>query len=121
MLGDDVIGYWLELRGSGIFIVAINKIYYYLIYYNYSPAGWDNLKKISILYENMHACKADDYYSDIIAQPPSRKTVSNRETEVQTEDEQLIKQQLKMWVEEYTVDTNSNQTAKIMPEATTIH
>lgn len=59
------------------------------------PAGWDNQKKISILYENMHACKSDDFYSDIIAQPPSRKTVSNREAEVVTEDEQafLIRQQ----------------------------
>lgn len=60
-----------------------------------SPAGWDNLKKISILYENMHSCKPDDYYTDIIAQPPSRKTVSNREVEVHTEDEQqfLARQQ----------------------------
>ncbi|XP_035919623.1 cytoplasmic dynein 1 light intermediate chain 2 [Anopheles stephensi] len=59
------------------------------------PAGWDNMKKISILYENMQSCKPDDYYNDIIAQPPSRKTVSNRESEIQTEDEQsfLARQQ----------------------------
>ncbi|CAD7091381.1 unnamed protein product [Hermetia illucens] len=59
------------------------------------PAGWDNLKKISILYENMHSCKAEDYYTDVIVPPPTRKTVSNREIEVQTEDEQtfLIRQQ----------------------------
>lgn len=38
----------------------------------------------------MHACKADDEYTDIIAQPPSRKTVSNREVEVVTEDEQVF-------------------------------
>lgn len=38
----------------------------------------------------MHACKPDDFYSDIIAQPPSRKTVSNREVEVVTEDEQAF-------------------------------
>ncbi|XP_055843436.1 cytoplasmic dynein 1 light intermediate chain 1 [Episyrphus balteatus] len=56
------------------------------------PAGWDNLKKISILYENMHSCKAEDYYTDIIIAPPSRKTVSNREAEVQTEDEQTFLQ-----------------------------
>ncbi|XP_052867842.1 cytoplasmic dynein 1 light intermediate chain 2 [Anopheles cruzii] len=54
------------------------------------PAGWDNTKKISILYENMQSCKPDDYYNDIIAQPPSRKTVSNREIEIQTEDEQAF-------------------------------
>uniref|UniRef100_A0A336M2P4 Dynein light intermediate chain n=1 Tax=Culicoides sonorensis TaxID=179676 RepID=A0A336M2P4_CULSO len=59
------------------------------------PAGWDNMKKISILYENMQSCKPEDPYSEIIATPPSRKTVSNREIEVQTEDEQafLAKQQ----------------------------
>lgn len=56
----------------------------------FRPAGWDNQKKISILYENMHACKPEDYYNDIIAQPPSRKAVSNREVEVQTEDEQTF-------------------------------
>lgn len=38
----------------------------------------------------MHSCKPDDYYTDIIAQPPSRKTVSSREVEVQTEDEQAF-------------------------------
>lgn len=38
----------------------------------------------------MHACKPEDEYNEIIAQPPSRKTVSNREVEVQTEDEQAF-------------------------------
>lgn len=38
----------------------------------------------------MHASKPDDFYGDIIAQPPSRKTVSNREVEVVTEDEQAF-------------------------------
>lgn len=56
----------------------------------YSPAGWDNQKKISILYENMHSIKPDESYSETIAQPPSRKTVSNREIEVVTEDEQTF-------------------------------
>lgn len=59
------------------------------------PAGWDSLKKISILYENMQTCRAEDFYTDIISPPPSRKDVSNREMEVQAEDEQafLIRQQ----------------------------
>lgn len=38
----------------------------------------------------MHTTRPDDFYSDIIAQPPSRKTVSNREIEVVTEDEQIF-------------------------------
>ncbi|KAJ8953663.1 hypothetical protein NQ314_007270, partial [Rhamnusium bicolor] len=53
------------------------------------PAGWDNMKKISILYENMHSCKPDDYYRDVIVQPATRKTV-NRETEILAEDEQAF-------------------------------
>lgn len=52
------------------------------------PGGWDNMKKISILYENIQSCKPDDYYNDIIAAPPSRKNNSSRENEIQTEDEQ---------------------------------
>lgn len=47
------------------------------------------MKKISILYENMHTCKPDDYYRDIIVQPVTRKTIS-RETEVLAEDEQVF-------------------------------
>ncbi|XP_044752287.1 cytoplasmic dynein 1 light intermediate chain 2 isoform X1 [Coccinella septempunctata] len=53
------------------------------------PAGWDNMKKISILYENMHSCKPEDYYRDIIVQPIARKTIS-RETELLAEDEQAF-------------------------------
>lgn len=76
------------------------------------------MKKISILYENMHSCKPDDYYRDIIAQPIMRKVryflfeilylykkgelictynkylifqaVSSRENEVIAEDEQAF-------------------------------
>ena len=45
----------------------------------------------------MQSCRSDDNFNDIIAQPPSRKTVSNREVEVQTEDEQIfLARQLQM-------------------------
>lgn len=53
------------------------------------PSGWDNMKKIAILYENMQTCKPDDYYRDIIAQPATKKTVG-KETEVLAEDEQAF-------------------------------
>ena len=33
------------------------------------PAGWDNDKKISILYENLHSVRPDQYYTDVIARP----------------------------------------------------
>ncbi|VVC93184.1 unnamed protein product [Leptidea sinapis] len=50
------------------------------------PAGWDSLKKICILYENMQTCKPDDYYRDVIVQPASRKA------EITAEDEQTFLQ-----------------------------
>merc|ERR1739838_813278 len=53
------------------------------------PAGWDNEKKIAILYENMHTMSPDDYYTDIIVPQVVRKAVA-REVEVQAEDEQAF-------------------------------
>ncbi|XP_075212905.1 dynein light intermediate chain [Lycorma delicatula] len=53
------------------------------------PSGWDSMKKISILYENMQSMKPDDYYRDVIAPPVTRKTVA-RETEIQAEEEQAF-------------------------------
>lgn len=60
------------------------------------PAGWDNEKKIAILYENMHSMRPDQYYTDVIARPMVRKAgSSNRDVEVTAEDEQqfLLRQQ----------------------------
>ncbi|XP_045511723.1 cytoplasmic dynein 1 light intermediate chain 2 [Colias croceus] len=56
------------------------------------PAGWDSMKKISILYENMQTCKPDDYYRDVIVQPASRKSGGHREAEITSEDEQTFLQ-----------------------------
>lgn len=47
------------------------------------------MKKVSILHENMHSCKPDDYYRDVIVQPVTRKAI-NRETEIVAEDEQAF-------------------------------
>lgn len=33
---------------------------------HYRPSGWDNEKKIAILYENIQSFSPDDNYSDII-------------------------------------------------------
>jgi len=55
------------------------------------PAGWDNDKKIAILYENMHSVRPDQYYTDVIARPMTgigRKPQAGREVEVVAEDEQ---------------------------------
>lgn len=53
------------------------------------PAGWDNMKKIAILHENLYTCSPNDYYREIIVQPVTRKTI-NRETEILAEDEQVF-------------------------------
>ncbi|CAG5121719.1 unnamed protein product, partial [Candidula unifasciata] len=37
------------------------------------PFGWDNEKKISILYDNMTTMKPDDPFEDVITKPSSRK------------------------------------------------
>ncbi len=39
----------------------------------FSPCGWDNEKKISILYENMTSMKPEDLYEDVIVKPVVRK------------------------------------------------
>lgn len=39
------------------------------------PAGWDNMKKISILHENLQSMKASDYYRDVIVQPVINRKV----------------------------------------------
>lgn len=60
------------------------------------PAGWDNEKKVAILYENMHSVNPDHYYTDVIARPMIRKVgASARDLEVVAEDEQqfLLRQQ----------------------------
>ncbi|XP_059156070.1 cytoplasmic dynein 1 light intermediate chain 2-like isoform X2 [Physella acuta] len=58
------------------------------------PSGWDNEKKISILYENMTTMKPDDSFEDVIIKPSTRKVVQ-RDAEIVAEDEQvfLMKQQ----------------------------
>ncbi|XP_044149270.1 cytoplasmic dynein 1 light intermediate chain 1 isoform X2 [Bufo gargarizans] len=57
------------------------------------PAGWDNDKKIGILYENLQTLKPDDTFEDVITKPPVRKFV--HEKEILAEDDQvfLTKQQ----------------------------
>ncbi|XP_076623604.1 dynein light intermediate chain isoform X1 [Colletes latitarsis] len=59
------------------------------------PAGWDNMKKISILHENLQSMKPDDYYRDVIVQPQTNRKCVTREVEIQAEEEQafLAKQQ----------------------------
>ena len=52
----------------------------HLISFRHSPAGWDNEKKVAILYENMHSVNPDHYYTDVIARPMIRKVNQEKET-----------------------------------------
>ncbi|KAL8575944.1 hypothetical protein ACOMHN_027342 [Nucella lapillus] len=53
------------------------------------PSGWDNEKKISILYENMSSVKSDDTLEEVIVKPILRKPVQ-RDAEVVAEDQQMF-------------------------------
>ena len=39
----------------------------------FRPAGWDNDKKISILYENMQSIDPEEYYTAVISRPAIKK------------------------------------------------
>jgi hypothetical protein len=45
----------------------------YLLFLNSRPSGWDSMKKISIVCENLQSMKPDDYYRNVIAPPVTRK------------------------------------------------
>uniref|UniRef100_A0A8D0G0N6 Dynein light intermediate chain n=1 Tax=Sphenodon punctatus TaxID=8508 RepID=A0A8D0G0N6_SPHPU len=57
------------------------------------PAGWDNEKKIAILYENFTTVKPEDVYEDFIVKPPVRKLVHDKELAAEDEQVFLMKQQ----------------------------
>ncbi|XP_050425975.1 cytoplasmic dynein 1 light intermediate chain 2 [Adelges cooleyi] len=51
------------------------------------PSGWDSMKKISILYDNMQSMRPDEFYNSVISKVVTRKTFT-KDHEVQAEDEQ---------------------------------
>ncbi|XP_041963273.1 cytoplasmic dynein 1 light intermediate chain 1-like isoform X2 [Alosa sapidissima] len=52
------------------------------------PSGWDNEKKIAILYENFQSLKMNDNFEDVIVNPPLGKFV--HEKELGAEDDQVF-------------------------------
>lgn len=54
-----------------IFTCVIKGFYFSL----FRPSGWDNIKKISILYENLVSMKHDDYYRNVISPPVTARKV----------------------------------------------
>uniref|UniRef100_A0A667X0T7 Dynein light intermediate chain n=1 Tax=Myripristis murdjan TaxID=586833 RepID=A0A667X0T7_9TELE len=57
------------------------------------PSGWDNEKKIAILYENFTTVTPEDPFEDLIIQPPVRKLVHDKEISAEDEQVFLMKQQ----------------------------
>ncbi|XP_074603088.1 dynein light intermediate chain [Brevipalpus obovatus] len=53
------------------------------------PPGWDNDKKIAILYENIQSCSPDANYSDIITKPENRQPLS-KDVELTAEEDQVF-------------------------------
>lgn len=42
-------------------------------FFCYRPAGWDSMKKISILYDNMQTIRPDEFYNSVITKVNTRK------------------------------------------------
>lgn len=53
------------------------------------PAGWDSMKKISILYDNMQTIRPDEFYNSVITKVNTRKAFA-KDHEIQAEDEQVF-------------------------------
>lgn len=51
------------------------------------PSGWDSLKKIEVLYENMQKINPESHYSDAIPYPYEKQ---HKEHELQDEEEQAF-------------------------------
>jgi len=51
------------------------------------PSGWDSLKKIEVLYENMQKINPESHYSDTIPYPYEKQ---HKEHELQDEEEQAF-------------------------------
>ena len=58
------------------------KYFIYFATFFYRPSGWDNEKKISILYESMSSMKPDDNFDDVISKPPMRKVSTSSESKL---------------------------------------
>ena len=74
-----MISYDIPTIGGIYFLFKLHYLFNaHLISFRHSPAGWDNEKKVAILYENMHSVNPDHYYTDVIARPMIRKVNKER-------------------------------------------
>lgn len=84
------------------------------------PSGWDNDKKIEILYENIQniqSFKPDDNYNDVIKKPLSRK-VNQKENEINCEDDQIFLLKIQSMLNQNVPSTPQNAIYKTFDKRT---
>lgn len=72
----------------------------------FRPSGWDNEKKIAILYENIQSFSPDDDFSEVI-KVPSNVNLATKEPEIVAEDDQIFLVKLRTQLNQQ-VPTNSS-------------
>lgn len=78
------------------------------------PSGWDNDKKISILYENIQSVSPDDDYSSVIVKPAQMNPIGS-ESEVTAEDDQVFLTKMQGQLNQTIPSTGSPQTPSFRP------
>jgi len=70
----------MNLIINKILLLYINYVFIFINFHNmqclvlcFRPAGWDSMKKISILYDNMQTIRPDEFYNSIITKVNTRK------------------------------------------------
>ena len=81
------------------------------------PSGWDNDKKIEILYENILSFKPDDNYNDVIKKPLSRK-VNPKENEINCEEDQIFLLKIQSMLNQNVPSTPQNAIYKTFDKRT---
>lgn len=81
------------------------------------PSGWDNDKKIEILYENIQSFKPDDNYNDVIKKPLSRK-MNQKENEINCEEDQIFLLKIQSMLNQNVPSTQQNAIYKTFDKRT---
>ena len=80
LVGNNIVGFPTRrlIYCITIIILSFMWIMYFVMLHLHDllycrPTGWDNDKKIAILYENLQSMKPEDAFNDVIAKPITRK------------------------------------------------
>ena len=82
------------------------------------PSGWDNDKKIEILYENIQSFKPDDNFNEVLKKPLSRK-VNQKENEINCEEDQIFLLKIQSMLNQNTPSTPQNSIYKTYDKRST--